>query len=130
MTIRHDLKNAVGSLFKIAATRLELFGLELAEEKERMLGMLLFGMLGFVFFLLTLMSATVLVGLYFWSTEYRFAVLLGLVLFHALATLVCFLYIRAHFIRSSLPFSATVNALQDDAQYMKRTTPAVKEDRP
>lgn len=130
MTVRHDLKNAVGSLFKVAATRMELFGLELAEEKERMLGMLWLSMFGFVFFLLALMSATVLVGLYFWGTEYRFVVLLGLVLFHALAALACFFYVRSRLIRKQLPFAATVNALQEDARFMNRQTPAVKKDRP
>ncbi|NLY35327.1 MAG: hypothetical protein GX040_11525 [Alcaligenaceae bacterium] len=128
MTVRHDLKNAVGSLCKIMATRIELLGLELAEEKERMLGMLLFGLLGFVFFLLALMTATVFVGLYFWDTDYRFTVLLGLVLFHVLATLACFLYIRSRFIRSGLPFSATAKALQDDAKFMRNIASAVKED--
>ena len=130
MTVRHDLKNAVGSLFKVAATRMELFGLELAEEKERMLGMLWLSMFGFVFFLLALMSATVLVGLYFWGTEYRFVVLLGLVLFHTLAALACFFYVRSRLIRKQLPFAATVNALQEDARFMNRQTPAVKKDRP
>lgn len=130
MTVRHDLKNAVGSLFKVAATRMELFGLELAEEKERMLGMLWLSMFGFVFFLLALMSATVLVGLYFWGTEYRFVVLLGLVLFHTLAALACFFYVRSRLIRKQLPFSATVKALQDDARFMNREAPVVKKDRP
>lgn len=130
MTVRHDLKNAVGSLFKVAATRMELFGLELAEEKERMLGMLWLSMFGFVFFILALMSATVLVGLYFWGTEYRFVVLLGLVLFHTLAALACFFYVRSRLIRKQLPFAATVNALQEDARFMNRQTPAVKKDRP
>ncbi|MDY0271600.1 MAG: phage holin family protein [Advenella sp.] len=130
MTVRHDLKNAVGSLFKVAATRMELFGLELAEEKERMLGMLWLSMFGFVFFILALMSATVLVGLYFWGTEYRFVVLLGLVLFHTLAALACFFYVRSRLIRKQLPFSATVKALQDDARFMNREAPVVKKDRP
>lgn len=130
MTVRHDLKNAVGSLFKIAATRMELFGLEVAEEKERMLGMLWLSMFGFVFFILALMSATVLVGLYFWGTEYRFVVLLGLVLFHTMASLACFFYVRSRLIRKHLPFSATVKALQDDAQCLRGNTAAATEERP
>lgn len=130
MTVGPDLKNAVGSLFKIAATRMELFGLELVEEKERLLGMLLFGMLGFVFILLALMSATVLVGLFFWDTPYRFIVLLGLVLFHALAAMICFWYIRSRFLSSGMPFSATARALQDDARFLGRQIPEAPKDSP
>ncbi|NLY63764.1 MAG: hypothetical protein GX070_02250 [Alcaligenaceae bacterium] len=123
MTVRNDLKNVLGSLLKIGATRVELFGLELSEEKERMLGMLLFGMLGFVFVLLALMTGTVLIGLYFWETEYRFMVLLGLAVFHVLAAFACFFYIRSRFLQVAMPFSATVKALQDDARYIASQNP-------
>ena len=73
---------AAGAL-DLARTRLELAGVELAEERERVKSLLALAVAGAVLAALAIAAISILVVAYFWDT-YRYAAILALAVFMAL----------------------------------------------
>lgn len=73
------LRSAGGPLFAQTALHAALARVEWAEEKRRLLRMLLFALLGFAFLLCTLLFAGVLVLAVSWETDFRIPALMLLV---------------------------------------------------
>jgi uncharacterized membrane protein YqjE len=85
---RHAFARIAGSIAALAHTRLELFGIELAEEKDRLLSLLLLSLFAVMIGLLTLMCVTALIVLALWNT-YRWQPLAILTALYVLITLFC-----------------------------------------
>ena len=96
-------------------SHVELFGIELQEQKSRSLGMLLFAGLALVFALLLLLGLSALVLILVWDS-YRMAGIVGLCTFYALATLFCALRLKAAVTDETSPFSATLDELARDRE--------------
>lgn len=96
-------------------SHVELFGIELQEQKTRSLNMLLFAGLALVFALLLLLGLSALVLILVWDS-YRLAGVVGLCVFYALAALFCGLRLRAAVTDESSPFSATLEELARDRE--------------
>ncbi|AFK61860.1 hypothetical protein TKWG_07145 [Advenella kashmirensis WT001] len=125
MSVKQNLRAVSGGFTALVKTRLELLSLELTEEKDRLLSVLLFGAIGLLFLHLALTVVAVLVGLFFWGTEYRYIALAVLVLVYALVGLGCLLLMKKHLGLATTPFAATIDALRDDAQALRgRHVPA------
>lgn len=96
-------------------SHVELFGIELQEQKARTLGLLLFAGLTLVFALLLLTALSGLVLVLLWDT-YRLAGIVGLCVFYGLAALFCGLRLKAAIFDESSPFSATLEELANDRE--------------
>ena len=93
----------------------ELFGIELQEQKARTLSLLLFAGLALVFALLLLTALSGLVLVMLWDS-YRLAGIVGLCVFYGLAALFCGLRLKAAMFDESSPFSSTLEELAKDRE--------------
>ncbi|MBF8781185.1 phage holin family protein [Pseudomonas fulva] len=99
----------------LAHGHIELFGIELQEQKTRTLSLLLFAGLGLVFALLLLSALSGLLLVLLWDS-YRLAGIIGLCVFYALAALFCGLRLKAAVSDHSSPFGATLEELAKDRE--------------
>ena len=97
----------------------ELFGLELQEQKGRTLTLLLFAGLALVFALLLLMGLSLLVLVLFWD-EHKVAAALGLCLFYCFGGALCAWRLSRLVDDDSSPFSATLEELERDREHLLR----------
>jgi uncharacterized membrane protein YqjE len=95
---QHDtqgpLRRIVSSVFAIFETRLELIGIELAEEKDRLIGVLFLGLAAMMLTMMALITLTVLVAIAFWDT-YRWQSLAMITVAYALLAVLCAVRARA-----------------------------------
>ena len=96
-------------------SHVELFGIELQEQKSRTLNLLLFAGLALVFALLLLLGLSALVLILVWDS-YRIPGIIGLCVFYALAALVCAVVLRNQITDEHSPFSATLEELARDRE--------------
>jgi uncharacterized membrane protein YqjE len=112
------LRRLVGSAIGLLQTRLELVGIELAEEKERLLGVLFFGLAAMMLAMMALVSLTVLVAIAFWDS-YRWQSLAAITALYALAAAGCALKARADVREAPTMFEATLNELEKDRELFR-----------
>ncbi|WP_213877765.1 phage holin family protein [Pseudomonas sp. dw_358] len=93
----------------------ELFGIELQEQKARTVSLLLFAGLALVFALLALVALSGLVLILLWDS-YRMTGMLGLCIFYVLAGIFCGLRLKAAIFDESSPFSGTLHELANDRE--------------
>ena len=96
-------------------SHVELFGIELQEQKSRTVSLLLFAGLALVFALLLLSALSGLVLVLLWDS-YRLAGIVGLCVFYSLAAVFCALRLKAAVFDESSPFSATLEELAKDRE--------------
>ncbi|MFJ4193505.1 phage holin family protein [Pseudomonas sp. NPDC089534] len=96
-------------------SHVELFGIELQEQKARTVSLLLFAGLALVFALLLLVGLSALVLIVLWDT-YRLAAIIGLCVFYALAAIFCALRLKAAVFDESSPFHGTLEELANDRE--------------
>lgn len=96
-------------------SHVELFGIELQEQKARTVTLLLFAGLALVFALLLLTGLSALLLILVWDT-YRVAGIVGLCVFYLLAAGFCGLRLRAAIFDESSPFHATLEELANDRE--------------
>ncbi|UUC52103.1 phage holin family protein [Pseudomonas citronellolis] len=95
----------------------ELFGLELQEQKSRTLALLLFAGLALLFALLLILGLSLLVLVLFWDSD-RLAAVLGLCAFYALGGGLCAWRLYQLVDDDSSPFSATLEELARDREQL------------
>ncbi|MFC6298468.1 hypothetical protein GNF76_17475 [Pseudomonas sp. CCM 7893] len=96
-------------------SHVELFGIELQEQKARTVSLLLFAGLALVFALLLLVGLSALVMILVWDT-YRLAGIISLCVFYVLAAAFCGLRLKAAIFDESTPFHATLEELANDRE--------------
>ncbi|NWA00049.1 phage holin family protein [Pseudomonas gingeri] len=96
-------------------SHVELFGIELQEQKARTVSLLLFAGLALVFALLLLIGLSALVLILVWDT-YRLTGIIGLCAFYTLAALFCGLRLKSAIFDESSPFNATLEELANDRE--------------
>ncbi|MET0613170.1 MAG: phage holin family protein [Pseudomonas caspiana] len=100
-------------------SHVELFGIELQEQKARTLSVLLFAGLALVFALLLLTGLSALLLIVLWDS-YRLVGIIGLCVFYTLCALFCALRLKAAIFDESSPFNATLEELANDRERMMR----------
>ena len=114
---QHDtqgpLRRIVSSVFAIFETRLELIGIELAEEKERLIGVLFLGLAAMMLTMMALITLTVLVAIAFWDT-YRWQSLAAITVAYALVAVLCAVRARAGLIDAPNVFDSTLAEFKKD----------------
>ncbi|KTC32961.1 MAG: phage holin family protein [Pseudomonas sp.] len=96
-------------------SHVELFGIELQEQKARTVSLLLFAGLALVFALLLLVGLSALVLILLWDS-YRLAGIVGLCVFYALAAIFCGVRLKSAVFDESSPFHATLEELANDRE--------------
>ena len=114
---QHDtqgpLRRIVSSVFSIFETRLELIGIELAEEKERLIGVLFLGLAAMMLTMMALITLTVLVAIAFWDT-YRWQSLAAITVAYALIAVLCAVRARARLSNAPNVFDSTLAEFKKD----------------
>ena len=96
-------------------SHVELFGIELQEQKARTVSLLLFAGLALVFALLLLVGLSALVMILVWDT-YRLTGIISLCVFYILAAAFCGLRLKAAVFDESTPVHATLEELANDRE--------------
>jgi uncharacterized membrane protein YqjE len=116
---RSPLRRIFGSVFSILQTRLELIGIELAEEKDRLLAVLFLGLAAMMLAMMALIALTALIAIAFWDT-YRWQSLAGITVVYAIAALVCGLRARSNLHNAPAVFEATLNEFEKDREIFRK----------
>jgi uncharacterized membrane protein YqjE len=120
MALRQVLADLSINLTSVIRTRLELFSLEAAQQRDRLLQLLALGLVTLVFALVGLLVLSVAVALLFWPTDYRYLALFVMALVYLLLSLGLFLVLRHRLRFDTPPFSATLAELQYDMALLQR----------
>jgi uncharacterized membrane protein YqjE len=107
------LRRMLGSILALMHTRLELIGIELAEERERLVAVLFLGLAAAIFGILALISLTVLIAVAFWDT-YRWQVLAGITVVYGIVALICALKARSGLQSAPIVFQSTIHEFEKD----------------
>src|SRR5690606_5173417 len=84
MALRHSVGDLAGTVLSMLRTRLELFSLEAADEKSRLIRILCMAFGALLLMSLALLAFSIAVALYFWPTEARYLAIGTLALIYAL----------------------------------------------
>ena len=107
-------------LLTILSTRLELLGVEVAEQGARIGALMALGVLALLFSIFAIALFSFGIAVVFWDS-YRLTAIFGLALLYALITTVACLMIRARLLDHPAPFAATVAELKADAAAISRS---------
>ncbi|CAG9206780.1 putative transmembrane protein [Paraburkholderia caribensis] len=116
---RGPLRRILSSFFSILQTRLELIGIELAEEKDRLLMVLFMGLAAMMLATMALIALTALIAIAFWDT-YRWQSLAGITVVYAVAAIGCALRARSGLHNSPMIFEATLNEFEKDREIFRK----------
>ena len=115
----HSLRNIGPVLLGLLRTRLELFGIELAEEKERAAQVVLLAVCALLFGGLALLMLNLLVLAHFWHT-YRYEAIAALFLLYGAGVVLCIRRLQASLAQRPPMFEATVAELKADIEALGR----------
>lgn len=113
-----SLRRLADSLYGLAHARLELVGIELADEKERALGLALTAIGMMVFVMMTFISLNLLIAAIFWD-NYRWEAMAALVLIYAGLAAGGIWKLRKLLRESPNPFASTLAELDKDRAMLK-----------
>lgn len=115
------LRSAAGALLSQGALHSELVQLEWAEEKYRLLRMLLTIVAGSLFLCCCLLSLSAMVLVSSWGTPWQSPVSIGLTLFYGTGTLVAWFKLTALFALGNQAFAGTRAELAADFALLRST---------
>ena len=116
---RGPLRRILSSFFSILQTRLELIGIELAEEKDRLLMVLFMGLAAMMLATMALIALTALIAIAFWDT-YRWQALAGITIIYAVAAIGCALRARSGLRNAPMIFEATLHEFEKDREIFRK----------
>jgi len=116
MTIRGALGGAAGDLVSILRTRLEIFSLELAEEKSRIACLAGLALAAALCLFLALLVFSMFIAALFWDTAYRLLAIGLTAGLYAVAGVVLAWLLARRLRSDDAPFAVTVEELGRDAE--------------
>ncbi|SAI65691.1 membrane protein [Bordetella ansorpii] len=120
MNLRRSVIGVASSLVGLLRTRLELFGLEAAEEKSRLVKLLVMAFGALLFLTLAVLVVTIAIAVAVWPTEQRYMALGCLAGVYALIGVGLLMTVRRLLVHDPSPFAATLDALQQDVAMLER----------
>lgn len=120
MALRQSAGQLASTLVSIVGTRLELFSIELAEQRLRIIKVMCLTAGAVLCLLLALLVVSLLIALYFWPTEYRYLALGLLALVYVVIALGLAWWVRKELCASPVPFEATLDELKRDLSLVNR----------
>ena len=116
MTLRASLTQVAAGVVGLLKTRLELFSLEAAGEKTRIVRILGLAFAALLFITLAVLVFSILVAVYFWPTDSRYLALGVLAVVYGLIGIALLLTVRHTLLNDPAPFSVTVAELNQDVE--------------
>ncbi|PMS35406.1 phage holin family protein [Trinickia symbiotica] len=107
------LRRMLSSIVSLMHTRLELIGIELAEERDKLIAVLFLGLAAAIFAMMALISLTALIAVAFWDT-YRLQVLGAITVVYGIGALICALKVRSGLHGATIVFQTTLNEFEKD----------------
>lgn len=123
-----SLRQLAANLLGIGRTRLELLGIELAEEKARLLGLILLALAGMLLLFLALVLASFLVIVVFWDTA-RYLAMGLMVGVYLLLGLLLLAMVKARVADHPPPFEQTLAELERDREVLMAEASRLRETR-
>lgn len=120
MSLRASVYGVASSLVGLTRTRLELLGLEFANEKARLFKLLGLAFAALLFMTLAVLVFSVTIAVAFWPTENRYMALGLLAAGYGVIGLGLFFSLRRALLHDAAPFSVTVEELGRDAAFLTR----------
>ncbi len=121
------LSKIAGAFASIAQTRVEIFGIELAEEKDRLLSTLLLSLVALMVGLLALIGLSALVVVVLWDS-YRWQPLAILSLIYVLIAAYCAIRVRDAIRHAPPPFETTRAEFENDWALVERCSRSAHDD--
>lgn len=116
-----SLRGLLDSLMGVVNDRIELFTIELHEEKYRLIQVFIWISAAVFSAMMAVTLASVTVIYLFWETA-RLAALIGLTSLYSIAFLVVVLRFRTYLANQPKPFSATLSELKQDRACIQKET--------
>lgn len=118
MSLSQNSKDLLSTVTAMLSNRAELLGLEFAEERERLVSAIAYGVAAAILTAFFLLGLSFLVLLLVWDSPYRYAVIGGMTMVYAVLALLCVNKIKRLF-SASMPFASTIQVFKDDAAKIK-----------
>lgn len=112
-----SLRRLTAAFLALLQNHIELFGLELQEQKSNAVSLLLFSCLALLCILLFLIGLSALVLIIYWDTH-RIEVASGLCVFYFIAAAFCGWRVYRTMHNEKSPFSATMAELANDREQL------------
>ncbi|VVE01370.1 membrane protein [Pandoraea terrae] len=112
------MRRIASSLLEIARSRIELIGIELTEEKERLLGVAFLGLAAMLLGMLALVVLTGLIIVLFWDT-WRWQAMTVIVVVYVLLAAWCAARARTILREAPMPFEATLAEFEKDRDALR-----------
>lgn len=116
-SLSHSLKNLSATLLGIFHTRLSLFGLELAQEKSRLISLLLLVSGALLFIALGILVFSLAAVVLFWDSHPVVALVVLGSIYLVLGLLLCW-QLRSHLAQFTIPFESTLQELEQDKAWL------------
>ncbi len=120
MSLRQKVGQWSQTLVAILATRLELFAIELNEEKGDLIRLLVWVAAAMFFGVLAIIVLTFLLILLFWPTEWRYWAFAVILIIYGGISLYCVRRVVARLTHGPVPFQASLDELRKDLQLIQR----------
>lgn len=120
MGLRQSVGALSEALLSSACARIELFALEAADQKARVIQLLILLAAALFFVAVAVLVLSLTVALYFWPTPYRFLALWLMVLAYLILGAVAFGLLRRQLRTGGVPFAATLEELRRDVALVSR----------
>lgn len=120
MALRQSVSGLAATFLSILHTRFELFTLEAAEQKSRLLVLAGMAAAALLCLVLAVLVFTVTVAVYFWPTEDRYVALSILAFLYFAIGVGLLVAIRSRLVNGPPPFAATLDELRRDIELVNR----------
>jgi len=117
---RSAFNRLLSSIVALARTRLELAGIELAEEKARFICLLFLSFAALLFGTLALTTLTALAAAALWEI-YGWQTLAALAILYSVAALLCIVVIYIKSRKAAQPFKTTLEEFRKDHEALEKT---------
>jgi uncharacterized membrane protein YqjE len=128
MTWRKTVLGISSTLVRLLRTRLEIFALEAADEKLRIIKLFSLAFAGLQLLMLALLIFTIMVAVFFWPGENRYPVLALLTAVYGLVGIILLVTMR-RLLRGPAPFAVTLEELGRDAELLNQIRHAPANDK-
>ncbi|QPT40740.1 Predicted membrane protein [Oligella ureolytica] len=132
MSLGQNSKELLGTVAAMLSNRVELISLELAEERERLVSVVMYAIATAILAAFFLLGLSFLILMLVWDSPYRFAVIGGMTVFYAIVAMFCVARVKSLF-AEAIPFASSIQVFKDDAAKIKGellTAPPFTEDSP
>jgi uncharacterized membrane protein YqjE len=113
MSLGQDVKELFATITAMFGNRAELFGLELAEERQRLINAVILAVVVAILLTFFLLGLSFLGLMWLWDTPYRYSVVGGVTVLYGVLALVCIAKLKGLFSKN-IPFASSIQVLRDD----------------